>query len=90
MMILVFKNSFLCLQCLINPYYLHFKFFIMANKSEKTVNGEEMNVEFWNEKYEYLMDACEGLKMSYAILMDLARHAREQREKLDPSYKIDE
>lgn len=47
----------------------------------------EKNFDYWFNEYEYFMDAIEGLKMSYAIMSQMAEHAKQKAQELNPDFK---
>lgn len=60
-----------------------------TNNSAKTTQGVELpqkDFNYWFNEYEYFMDAIEGLKMSYAILSQMAEHAKQKAQELNPDF----
>lgn len=67
----------------------------MSKKNNKveTVQGTELperDFNYWFNEYEYFMDAIEGLKMSHAILSQMAQHSKNKAQELNPDFKPEE
>lgn len=64
----------------------------MAKKKQQVENVQgtelqEKDFNYWFNEYEYFMDAIEGLKMSYAILSQMAEHSKNKAQELNPDFK---
>lgn len=62
-------------------------------KQEVDSQGAELptrDFNYWFNEYEYFMDAIEGLKMSHAILSQMAQHSKNKAQELNPDFKPEE
>jgi len=44
--------------------------------------ADVQSAEYWQNEYDYFMDAIEGIRMSYVVMQNLAEHAKRKLDEI--------